>query len=273
MRKTILGAVALLAISGAAHAADYQRPVYKAPAAPAAAGDELDRLLSRRQRRLQLRPKRAAPPSPAPPSEVDISKRVDGWLGGVQAGYNWQVEHELAARRRGRLPGDRRARRRGRQRRIDARHRSRAATSISSRSWRREQLQHCRGSAPSAAGSASSPIRGPALRDRRPCGRRRSNTRHRTSSPRSCSGRARPGRSRQVRPSRSPARNSPRRRRASAGPPAPASNTNSAANWSGKLEYLYVDLGRSTYFSGIAGTQTEVRFPDHIARAGINYTF
>jgi outer membrane immunogenic protein len=44
-------------------------------------------------------------------------------------------------------------------------------------------------------------------------------------------------------------------------------------NWSGKVEYLYVDLGRSTYFSGLAGTQTDVKFRDHIARAGINYAF
>jgi outer membrane immunogenic protein len=44
-------------------------------------------------------------------------------------------------------------------------------------------------------------------------------------------------------------------------------------SWSGKLEYLYVDLGRSSYFSGIAGTQTDVRFRDHVARAGINYAF
>ena len=44
-------------------------------------------------------------------------------------------------------------------------------------------------------------------------------------------------------------------------------------NWSGKLEYLYVDLGRSTYLSGIAGTQTELHFADHVARLGINYAF
>jgi outer membrane immunogenic protein len=43
-------------------------------------------------------------------------------------------------------------------------------------------------------------------------------------------------------------------------------------NWSGKLEYLYVDLGSSTYFSGTAD-QTSVRFRDHVLRAGINYQF
>ena len=43
-------------------------------------------------------------------------------------------------------------------------------------------------------------------------------------------------------------------------------------NWSAKLEYLYLDLGSATYFAGTAD-ETRVSFHDHILRAGINYQF
>ena len=43
-------------------------------------------------------------------------------------------------------------------------------------------------------------------------------------------------------------------------------------NWSGKLEYLYIDLGSATYFGGTAN-ETSVSFHDHVFRAGINYQF
>jgi outer membrane immunogenic protein len=43
-------------------------------------------------------------------------------------------------------------------------------------------------------------------------------------------------------------------------------------NWSGKLEYLYVDYGSKTYFSGTVN-QADVSFKDHVFRAGINYEF
>ena len=43
-------------------------------------------------------------------------------------------------------------------------------------------------------------------------------------------------------------------------------------NWSGKLEYLYLDLGSKTYFAGTAN-QADVSFHDHIFRAGFNYAF
>ena len=43
-------------------------------------------------------------------------------------------------------------------------------------------------------------------------------------------------------------------------------------NWSGKLEYLYMDFGTKTFFSG-TGNQADVSFHDHIFRAGINYEF
>jgi outer membrane immunogenic protein len=42
-------------------------------------------------------------------------------------------------------------------------------------------------------------------------------------------------------------------------------------NWSAKLEYLYMDFGSKTYFSGAGAIP--VSFHDHIFRAGINYEF
>jgi outer membrane immunogenic protein len=42
--------------------------------------------------------------------------------------------------------------------------------------------------------------------------------------------------------------------------------------WSVKLEYLYIDLGSATYFGGTAD-QTSVKFHDHVFRAGVNYEF
>jgi len=43
-------------------------------------------------------------------------------------------------------------------------------------------------------------------------------------------------------------------------------------NWSGKLEYLYMDFGSKTYFAGTLN-QADVSFRDHVFRAGINYEF
>jgi outer membrane immunogenic protein len=43
-------------------------------------------------------------------------------------------------------------------------------------------------------------------------------------------------------------------------------------NWSGKLEYLYMDFGSRTFFSGSLN-QADVSFHDHIFRAGFNYAF
>jgi len=42
---------------------------------------------------------------------------------------------------------------------------------------------------------------------------------------------------------------------------------------SAKVEYLYLDFGHRTYFGNVVGTQTDVRFRDHIARVGLNYAF
>jgi outer membrane immunogenic protein len=43
-------------------------------------------------------------------------------------------------------------------------------------------------------------------------------------------------------------------------------------NWSAKLEYLYLDFGTGTHFAGTANA-VDVRFYDHVLRAGINYQF
>jgi outer membrane immunogenic protein len=43
-------------------------------------------------------------------------------------------------------------------------------------------------------------------------------------------------------------------------------------NWSGKLEYLYMDFGSKTFFAGTTN-QADVSFHDHIFRAGFNYAF
>jgi outer membrane immunogenic protein len=43
-------------------------------------------------------------------------------------------------------------------------------------------------------------------------------------------------------------------------------------NWSGKLEYLYLDFGTHTFLSR-TGVDTSVRLRDHIVRVGLNYSF
>ena len=43
-------------------------------------------------------------------------------------------------------------------------------------------------------------------------------------------------------------------------------------NWSAKLEYLYLDFGTQTFLSG-TGLDTDVHLRDHIVRIGLNYQF
>ena len=48
------------------------------------------------------------------------------------------------------------------------------------------------------------------------------------------------------------------------------------ANWTWRLEYLYLNLGTldvATSFSGSAGTTTHIEFTDNIVRVGLNYQF
>jgi outer membrane immunogenic protein len=44
------------------------------------------------------------------------------------------------------------------------------------------------------------------------------------------------------------------------------------ADWSTRLEYLYIDGGSYTFLSG-TGADTSVRIRDHIVRVGLNYAF
>jgi opacity protein-like surface antigen len=43
-------------------------------------------------------------------------------------------------------------------------------------------------------------------------------------------------------------------------------------NWSGKIEYLYLDFGTRTFLSG-TGFATDIRRRDNIVRVGLNYAF
>jgi outer membrane immunogenic protein len=47
--------------------------------------------------------------------------------------------------------------------------------------------------------------------------------------------------------------------------------TSFAPNWTAKLEYLYIDLGRAHYFDIVPGVPESVSFNTNIIRAGINY--
>lgn len=44
-------------------------------------------------------------------------------------------------------------------------------------------------------------------------------------------------------------------------------------NWSAKVEYLYVDLGKSNCSATTCGIDTDVKFNANIVRAGLNYRF
>lgn len=48
-----------------------------------------------------------------------------------------------------------------------------------------------------------------------------------------------------------------------------------AANWSWKVEYLYLDTGNisDTFIVGGVAVATSSKFTDHIIRAGVNYRF
>ncbi|HZT26868.1 MAG TPA: outer membrane protein [Pseudolabrys sp.] len=44
-------------------------------------------------------------------------------------------------------------------------------------------------------------------------------------------------------------------------------------NWSAKLEYLYVDLGKANCSAATCGVSTDVDFKTNVVRAGVNYRF
>ena len=46
-----------------------------------------------------------------------------------------------------------------------------------------------------------------------------------------------------------------------------------APNWTAKLEYLYIDLGKAQYFNIVPGVPQTVGIAANIVRAGINFRF
>jgi len=44
-------------------------------------------------------------------------------------------------------------------------------------------------------------------------------------------------------------------------------------NWSAKIEYLYVDLGKASCSAAACGISTDVTFKANVARLGVNYRF
>jgi outer membrane immunogenic protein len=271
MRKTILSAVALIALGGAAGAADYRRPVYKAPPAPPPPmltwngfyfGANAGYSFGRADNTVFA----------GTASAVDVSTDVNGWLAGVQAGYNWQpsanwlfgleADFQITGERASRtvdggvtrivLPG-------GDFNLVSLL----AATNSYSLPW----FATFRG----RLGIVADPSLLLYATGGLAVGEVKYTTRNFVAS--QIFG---PGATGTI----------------PDGPPAIAAGAEFAEhqtrlgwtvgagaefkfsqNWSGKLEYLYVDLGRGTYLSGTAGAQTDLRFRDHIARAGINYAF
>ena len=45
------------------------------------------------------------------------------------------------------------------------------------------------------------------------------------------------------------------------------------ASWSAKVEYLYVDLGKTTCSAASCGVDTDVKFKANIVKVGLNYHF
>ena len=45
------------------------------------------------------------------------------------------------------------------------------------------------------------------------------------------------------------------------------------SEWSAKIEYLYVDLGKATCGTATCGVDTDVTFKSHIGKIGVNYRF
>ena len=43
--------------------------------------------------------------------------------------------------------------------------------------------------------------------------------------------------------------------------------------WSAKIEYLYVDLGKATCGAASCGIDTDVSYKTNLVRAGVNYRF
>jgi outer membrane immunogenic protein len=271
MRKTIFGAVVVLAIGGTASAADYKKPVYKAPPAPpppvltwngfyfgANAGYSFGRTSNTE--------------FAGTASAVDLGTNVNGWLAGVQAGYNLQVDRnwlfgfeadfQFTGERASRIidGGTTRATVLGGDFNLVS---ALAATNSYSLPW----FSTFRGRLGVVADPAfllyatgglavgevkyatqnfvTTQLFGPGATGTIP-----------------------------TTPAVTVAGTAFEQRQTRLGWTVGAGiEYKLSANWSGKIEYLYLDLGSRTYFSGFAGTQSDVKFRDHIARVGINYAF
>jgi outer membrane immunogenic protein len=271
MRKIVLGAVVFISLGGTALAADYKRPVYKAPPAPPPPaltwngfyfGANVGYSFGRASNNVFA----------GTASAVDIGQNVNGWLGGVQAGYNLQLDRnlligfeadfQLTGQRASRIITD------GTTRTTVPGGDFNIVSALSAtNSYNMPWFSTFRGRVgvladPSfllyatgglAVGEVkyatqnfvTSQLFGPGATGTIPAG-----------APVTIAGAA--FEERQTRLGWT----------AGAGVEYKLS-----ANWSGKVEYLYVDFGRTTYLSGLAGTQTDLRFNDHIARVGVNYAF
>lgn len=271
MRKAILGTVAMLAISGAAQAADFKRPVLKAPPLPPAPMMHWTGFYGGLNGGYSFGQARSTAFA-GTVSEVEVSKRVDGWLAGVQAGYNWQVSTSwlLGVEADFQVTGER------------------SGLGVSGGSTR---ITVPGGdfnlvTTLAAANSYSMPwfgtFRGrvgvladPAILLYATGGLAVADVKYSTQNYLTgqlfgpgATGTTPDG------PAVTIAGTAFSEKQTRVGWTVGGGvEYKFAQNWSGKFEYLYMDLGRSTYFSGVAGTQTEVRFRDHIARAGINYQF
>src|SRR4051794_35427886 len=91
MRKTILTAVTILAIGGCASAADYKRPVYKAPPPPPPPGLGWNGFYLGANAGYSFG-RTSNTVFAGTLGAVDIGTNVNGWLVGVQVGYNWQID-------------------------------------------------------------------------------------------------------------------------------------------------------------------------------------
>jgi len=271
MKKALLGAAALLALTGTASAADFKRPVYKAPPpVPAAVLDWTGFYVGLNAGYSFGRATNTNFSGTA--SAVDLGTRVDGWLGGIQAGFNWQLGSSwlIGLEADFQITGERASRN------VDG-----GTTQVTVLGGDFNLVSQL-----SATNSYSLPwfstFRGrlgvladPSFLLYATGGLAVGQVKYATQNfvTAQLFG---PGATGTI----------------PEGPAVTVAGTAYAEqqmrigwtvgagieyrlsrNWSGKLEYLFVDLGRGTYFSGVAGTQTDLRFTDHIARVGLNYAF
>ena len=270
MKKVLLGAVALLVFGAAASAADFKRPVYKAPPAPPPPASWTGLYFGLNGGYSFGHASNTIFAGTA--SAVDVNTRVDGWVAGAQAGYNWQIDRSFLIG----LEADFQATGERATRTVDG-----GTTRVTVLGGDFNLVSQL-----SATNSYSLPwfstFRGrlgvladPSVLLYATGGLAVGQVKYATQNfvtaqlfgP-GATGTIPEG------PAVTAAGTAYAEQQTRLGWTAGAGiEYRLSPNWSGKLEYLYVDLGRGTYFNGVAGTQTELKFHDHIARAGINYAF